>query len=66
MKIKEDIVKWREDIFKLTEKVTNFENNAKSIYLDIKDIQETTKMLAKVAEEMSDILLTLIRQQIGD
>jgi len=66
MKIKDDIIKWREQIRQLNEKISNFENNAQGIYNDVKELKTQVKALVKITEEMTETLLTLIRQQIGD
>lgn len=66
MKIKDDIIKWREEIRQLSAKVANFETNAKSIYKDITEVKQQVAALVKITEEMTETLLTLIRQQIGD
>lgn len=66
MKIKDDIIKWREQIRQLNDKISNFENNAQGIYNDVKELKTQVKALVKITEEMTETLLTLIRQQIGD
>lgn len=66
MKIKDDIIKWREEIRQLNTKVAKFEANAKNIYEDITEVKQQVAALIKITEEMTETLLTLIRQQIGD
>lgn len=66
MKIKDDIIKWREEIRQLNTKVAKFEANAKNIYEDITEVKQQVAALVKITEEMTETLLTLIRQQIGD
>ncbi len=66
MKVKEDIIKWRKEIRELTEKVSKFETNSKNYFAEVQSLKESVVNLAKVTEEMTEAMLTLIRQQIGD
>jgi len=66
MKIKDSIVKWREQIRNLTEKMSKFESNAESVHEEIKALKEQVETLAKITEEMTDTLLALIKLQEGD
>lgn len=66
MKIKEDIIKWRNEVRELTQKVANFEANAKNNLEELKSLKEQVTNLAKITEEMTNSMLALLRQQIGD
>lgn len=66
MKIKEDILKWRQEIRELAEKVSKFEANSKNYFAEVQGLKESVVNLAKITEEMTEAMLTLIRQQIGD
>lgn len=66
MKIKEDILKWRKEIRELTEKISKFETDTKSYYTEVQELKEQVVKLANITEEMTEAMLTLIRQQIGD
>lgn len=66
MKIKEDILKWRNEIRELTEKVSRFETNSKNYFAEVQELKKSVVSLAKITEEMTEAMLTLIRQQIGD
>lgn len=66
MKIKEDIIKWRNEVRELTQKVANLEANAKNNLEELKSLKEQVTNLAKITEEMTNAMLALLRQQIGD
>lgn len=66
MKIKEDIIKWRNEVRELTQKVANLEANAKNNLEELKSLKEKVTNLAKITEEMTNAMLALLRQQIGD
>lgn len=66
MKIKEDIIKWRNEVRELTQKVANLEANAKNNLEELKSLKEQVTNLAKITEEMTNSMLALLRQQIGD
>lgn len=66
MKIKDDIIKWRNEVRELTQKVVNLENNAKNNLAELQSLKEQVSNLAKITEEMTNAMLALLRQQIGD
>lgn len=66
MKIKEDIIKWRNEVRELTQKVATLEANAKNNLEELKSLKEQVTNLAKITEEMTNAMLALLRQQIGD
>lgn len=66
MKIKEDIIKWRNEVRELTQKVANLEANAKNNFEELQSLKEQVTNLAKITEEMTNAMLALLRQQIGD
>lgn len=66
MKIKEDIIKWRNEIRELSQQVVSLENNSKNYLAEIGALKEQVKKLAEITEEMTETMLSLIRQQIGD
>lgn len=66
MKIKEDIIKWREEIRKLAKQSEIVLKDTNAFHEDVKDLKEQVSKLVKITEEMTEAMLTLIRQQIGD
>ncbi len=66
MKIKEDIIKWRNEVRELTQKVVSLETNAKNNLAELQSLKEQVTNLAKITEEMTNAMLALLRQQIGD
>lgn len=66
MKIKEDIIRWRAEIKKLAQQNDKMLNSADQLNTDVKALKNQVSVLVKLTEEMTDAMLTLIRQQIGD
>lgn len=66
MKVKDEIIKWREQIRKLSDKVSEFESNGESVYKEITALKEQVQTLLTITEEMTDTLLALIKLQEGD
>lgn len=66
MKIKEDIIRWRAEIKKLAQQNDKMLNSADQLTADVKALKNQVSVLVKLTEEMTDAMLTLIRQQIGD
>lgn len=66
MKIKDDLIKWREQINALSSKISDFETKNQSVYEEIKDIKAQVLAMAKLTENMAETMLALLRQQIGD
>ena len=66
MKIKDDIIKWRTEVRELTQKVSNIEVKIKDNFTEIQSLKEQVVNLAKITEEMTNSMLALLRQQIGD
>lgn len=66
MKIKDDIVKWKEQIEALSFKICNLEAESKEFYQEIKDIKDKVTELARITNDMTEALLSLLRQQMGD
>ena len=66
MKIKDDIIKWRTEVRELTQKVSNIEVKIKDNFSEIQSLKEQVVNLAKITEEMTNSMLALLRQQIGD
>ena len=66
MKIKDDIQKWQEEVHKLNTSVKQLEERAEEHTKEIKSLTNTIKGLVKITDEMTEMMLALIRQQIGD
>lgn len=66
MKIKDDIIKWRTEVRELAQKVSNIEVKIKDNFTEIQSLKEQVVNLAKITEEMTNSMLALLRQQIGD
>lgn len=66
MKIKDDILRWREEMRKMTAAINQLDKKTEDYAADIKELKGMVAGLAKITEEMTETMLTLIRQQIGD
>lgn len=66
MKIKDDIIKWRAEVRELAQKVSSIEVKIKDNFTEIQSVKEQVVNLAKITEEMTNSMLALLRQQIGD
>lgn len=66
MKIKDDIIKWRNEVRKLEQQMQSMDTKADDYHADVKALKEQVQTLVKITEEMTETLLTLVRQQIGD
>lgn len=66
MKIKDDIIRWRTEVRELAQKVSNIEVKIKDNFTEIQSLKEQVVNLAKITEEMTNSMLALLRQQIGD
>ncbi len=66
MKIKDDILKWKEETHKLNSAVDSLNKHTEDYAKEIKVLKETVAGLVKITEEMTETMLALIRQQIGD
>lgn len=66
MKLKDDVIKWREEVREFKMQVENFTRHTDTLDLDVKNLKEKVSKLVDITEEMSELMITLIRQQIGD
>lgn len=66
MKIKEQIIKWRDEVRQLTQQSKKVADNSAIVFEEVKLLKEQVSSLAKITEEMTETMLSLLRQQIGD
>lgn len=66
MKIKEQIIKWRDEVRGLTEQSKKVADNSAAFFDEVKELKEKVATLARITEEMTETMLSLLRQQIGD
>lgn len=66
MKIKEDILRWRAEIKKLSEQNVKVLSSAEELKADVQALKDQVSALVKITEEMTEAMLTLIGQQMGD
>lgn len=66
MKIKEDLIKWNAEVQKLSMQVSKLATTTQNCIEEVKVIKEQMTLLTNITKEMSEALLTLLRQQIGD
>ena len=66
MKIKEDILKWREQLREIANQNVKMLQSADTLREDVKILGNSVQNLLKITEEMTEAMLSLIRQQIGD
>ena len=66
MKIKDDILQWREEIRKLKQQSEKMLTSSDELRGDIKTLGSQVQTLVKITENMTDAMLALIRQQMGD
>lgn len=66
MKIKDDIILWKEECEKLNKQVQEFDKNSEQARADVKELTSQVQKLTGIVEQMADSMLALIRQQLGD
>ncbi len=66
MKIKDDIILWKEECKKLNEQIQEFDKNSEKARTDVKELTIQVNKLTGIVEQMADYMLALIRQQLGD
>ena len=66
MKLKEDILRWQAEIKKLAELNQKTFDSSNQLSEDVKALKTQVSELVKITNEMTDAMLTLLRQQIGD
>ena len=66
MKIKEDILRWQSQIKILNEQSKNMLSSSETLQAEVKELKQTISKLVDISNEMTEALLTLISQQIGD
>ena len=59
MKVKDQIIRWRDEVKILTEQINNYS-------VDVKELKDRVNALAKTTESMTETMLMLIRNQMGD
>ncbi len=66
MKIKDDIILWKEECEKLNKQIQEFDKNSEKTRADVKELSLQVQKLTGIVEQMADSMLALIRQQLGD
>ena len=66
MKIKDDVLQWREEIKKLKQQSEKMLTSSDELRGDVKVLSSQVQNLVKITENMTDAMLALIRQQMGD
>ncbi len=66
MKLKEDILRWQAEIKKLAALNQKTFDSSNQLSEDVKALKTQVSELVKITNEMTDAMLTLLRQQIGD
>ncbi len=66
MKIKDDIIIWKEECEKLNKQIQEFDKNSEKTRADVKELSLQVQKLTGIVEQMADSMLALIRQQLGD
>ena len=59
MKVKDQIIRWREEMQALSVQINNYSN-------DVGELNERVSKLSKITEDMTETMLMLIRNQMGD
>ena len=59
MKVKDQIIKWREEMQSLSSQINGYSG-------DVKELKNRVNELAKITENMTETMLMLIRNQMGD
>lgn len=66
MKIKDDIILWKEECSKLNKQVQEFDKNSEQTRAEVKELTSQVQKLTAICEQMANAMLALIRQQLGD
>lgn len=66
MKIKEDIEKWNKELREIKNQVSQLKSSADLYNSDVKILTKKVESLVTIAEGLSETILALVSQQIGD
>lgn len=66
MKLKEDLAKWVAEVRQMKEKTEKTLQSADDFKTEVLDLKNQVAKLLEITERMADIMLALIRQQMGD
>ncbi len=66
MKIKDDIILWKEECTKLKEQIEEFDKNSEKSRADVRELTIRVQKLTTIVEQIADNMIALIRQQLGD
>ncbi len=66
MKIKDDIILWKEECTKLKEQIEEFDKNSEKSRADVRELTIQVQKLTTIVEQIADNMIALIRQQLGD
>ncbi len=66
MKIKDDIILWKEECTKLKEQIEEFDTNSEKSRADVRELTIRVQKLTTIVEQIADNMIALIRQQLGD
>lgn len=66
MKIKEDIEKWMKELREIKGQVSQLKSSAELYNADVKILTKQVESLVVIAEGLSETILALVSQQIGD
>lgn len=66
MKIKDDIILWKEECTKLKEQIEEFDKNSEKSRADVRELTNQVQKLTTIVEQIADNMIALIRQQLGD
>ncbi len=66
MKIKDDIILWKEECTKLKEQIEEFDKNSEKSRADVRELTIQVQKLTTIVEQIADNMIAIIRQQLGD
>lgn len=66
MKLKEDIIKWKEEVRQMKEQTQIASNSAVQLNKDFETLKNQVSKLLEITEQMANTMIDLIRQQMGD
>ena len=66
MKIKDDIILWKEECTKLKEQIEEFDTNSEKSRADVSELTIRVQKLTTTLQQIADNIIALIRQQLGD
>ena len=66
MKLKEDIIKWKDEVRQMKEQTQIASNSAVQLNKDFETLKNQVSKLLEITEQMANTMIDLIRQQMGD